>query len=230
MDDKNKKAVEIYNQIAEEYSKYYDSIDNEEDLVFLNSFLSHVKPNTYILDIGCGTGFSAGYFVKKGMIAEGSDFSSSMITIAQRNYPNIKFSIADMRDFKPATEVGAVWAGYSLFHFDQIDLEKTIENIKTYLKPNGIFGLVMQEGDGEVEVPEPFKPGETIYLHLYTEQQLKSILQGHGFKLLDMKRKIAKHSNEFSYNKILLIVSRKKSLNIFNQKELNYNSSTSGLV
>lgn len=204
--DKNKKAVEIYDQIAEEYSRNYDSIDDEEDLIFLNSFLSYLKPHSYIVDIGCGTGFSAGYFVKKDMYAEGSDLSSSMIAIAKRNYPEITFSLADMRSFKSKRIADAVWAGYSMFHFGQDDFEKTIDTIKTYLKPNGVFGLVMQEGEGEVEIPEPFLPGKTIYLHLYNEKELQSILKHHGFQVLEVKRKIAKHPNEFAYNKLLLIV------------------------
>lgn len=101
MNDKNKKAVEIYDKIAEEYSKNFDSIDSESDLVFLNAFLSHLQLNSYVVDIGCGTGFSAGYFVKKRMRAEGSDLSSSMIAIAKRNYPALLFSVADMRKFSP---------------------------------------------------------------------------------------------------------------------------------
>lgn len=205
MNNKNKKAVEIYDKIAEEYSKNFDSIDSESDLVFLNTFLSHLKPNFYIVDIGCGTGFSAGYFVKKGMRTEGSDLSSNMIAIAKRNYPSISFSVADMREFSPLQKADAVWAGYSLFHFKQEDFEKTIKQIRTYLKPDGIFGLVMQEGEGELERDEPFLPGEKIYLHLYTEEQLQTILQKFGFEIIEKKRKTPLHPNEFPYNKLLLI-------------------------
>jgi len=205
MNNKNKKAVAIYDKIAEEYSKNFDSIDSESDLVFLNTFLSHLKQNSYIVDIGCGTGFSVGYFVKKGMRAEGSDLSSGMIAIAKRNYPSISFSVADMRVFSPLQKADAVWAGYSLFHFEQEDFEKTIKQIRTYLKPDGIFGLVMQEGEGELERDEPFLPGEKIYLHLYTEEQLKTILQKFGFEIIEKKRKTPLHPNEFPYNKLLLI-------------------------
>lgn len=205
MNDKNKKAVEIYDKIAEEYSKNFDSVDSESDLVFLNAFLSHLHQNSYIVDIGCGTGFSAGYFVKKGMRAEGSDLSSNMIAIAKRNYSTIQFSIADMREFSPKEKADAVWAGYSLFHFEQEDFEKTIEQIKTYLKPESIFGLVMQEGRGELERDKPFLPGEKIYLHLYTEDQLRSILEKYGFEIIEQKRKTPLHPNEFPYNKLLLI-------------------------
>ena len=68
MNDKNKKAVGIYDLIAEEYSRNFDSIDSPGDLVFLNAFLRYLKPDSHIVDIGCGTGFSAGYFAKKGML------------------------------------------------------------------------------------------------------------------------------------------------------------------
>ncbi len=65
MDDKNKKAVKVYDKIAEEYSRNFDRIDSESDLIFLNTFLSYLQPDSYVVDIGCGTGFSAGYFAKK---------------------------------------------------------------------------------------------------------------------------------------------------------------------
>ncbi len=201
--DKNKKAVEIYNQISEEYSKNFDKIDS--DSLFLDSFLSYLKPNSYIADIGCGTGFSSGYFVKNGMRAEGSDLSPNMIAIAKRNYSQIPFSIADMRNFRPKEKADGVWAGYSLFHFEQAEFEKTLKQIRTYLRLNGIFGLIMQEGEGELERDEPFLPGEKIYVHLYTESQLVLILEKYNFKVLEKKKKIPTSPKEFPYNKILLI-------------------------
>ncbi len=140
------------------------------------------------------------------MRVEGSDLSSSMITIAKRNYPQIQFKVADMREFSSKEKADAVWAGYSLFHFEQKNFEKTIKQIKTYLQPNGIFGLVMQEGEGELERDEPFLPGEKIYLHLYTVKQLKSILEKYDFRIVEQKRKTPLHPNEFPYNKLLLIV------------------------
>ena len=77
--------------------------------------------------------------------------------------------------------------------------------MKTYLKPGGVFGLVMQEGEGELERDEPFLPGEKIYLHLYTEEQLKAILKEYGFEIIEQKWKAPLHPNEFPYNKLLLI-------------------------
>ncbi|MFH1766613.1 MAG: class I SAM-dependent methyltransferase [Patescibacteria group bacterium] len=159
-----------------------------------------------MVDLGCGTGYSAGYFVKKGMKVEGVDLSSGMIRIAQRNYPNILFFNQDMREFEPEKPVNAVWAGYSLFHLEQMDFEKTLDKIRMYLKSGGFFGLVMQEGEGELEVDEPLLPGEKIYVHLYQEDELKEILEKHGFKTIEIKRKKVLYEMEFPFEKLLFIV------------------------
>lgn len=204
MKDKNKNAIEVYDLIAEDYARKFDPIESDDDLIFPNIFLSHLGSGSKIVDLGCGTGFSAGYFTKNGMNVIGVDLSKSMIEIAKRNYPNIHFFIDDVRNFSLSNQVDAVWAGYSLFHFEQEYFEITIEKIKTYLKPGGIFGLVMQEGHGEIEPEEPFLPEKKIYIHLYTEEELKIILQKHGFEVVDKKIKKAENF-EFSYDKILLV-------------------------
>lgn len=204
MDEKNKKAIKIYDIIAEDYAKKFDPIESDDDLIFPNAFLSHLSPNSKIIDLGCGTGFSSGYFQKKGKDPMGVDLSRSMINIAKRSYPGIKFSVGDMRTFALEEKVDAVWAGYSLFHFEQEFFENTLEKIKTYLKKGGILGIVMQEGDGEIEHVEPFLPEKKIYIHLYSEDQLRDILMKHGFEIIDMKRKTAENF-EFPYNKLLII-------------------------
>lgn len=209
LNDKNKKAIEIYDAIADDYSKTYDVPTSDENLVFQNTILSYLNPNSHIIDIGCGTGFSAEYFSNKGMTVKAIDLSSKMIEIAKEKHNGINFSIADMRDFKTNTKVDAVYAGYSMFHFNQSDFEKTLENIKSYLKPEGVFALVMQEGEGEIEQVEPFLPEEKIYIKLYAEKELISILNSHNFEVLDIKRKAPENFKEFPYNKLLIITKLK---------------------
>lgn len=208
MEDKNKNAIEVYDLIADDYAKKFDPIESDDDLIFPNTFLSHLKVGSKIVDLGCGTGFSAGYFTKNGMNVIGVDLSKSMIAIAKRNYPNIHFFIEDVRSFSINDQVDAVWAGYSLFHFEQEHFENTILKIRTYLKSGGIFGLVMQEGHGEIEPNEPFLPEKKIYIHLYTEEELKIILEKYGFEVIDKNIKKAA-GYEFAHDKILLIAKLK---------------------
>jgi predicted TPR repeat methyltransferase len=210
VDDKNQNAIRIYDLIAEDYAKNFDGIDSPEDMIFPDVFLSYLEKGSHIVDLGCGTGFSSGYFVKHGMTAEGADLSKSMIAIATRNFPKIPFLIADMREFMPSQKPDAVWAGYSLFHFGKDDLVRTLERIKTYLKSNGVFGLVVQEGVGEIERDEPFLSGEKIYIHLYTEKELTRLLEDYGFSVIDVRRKIPRDGSEFPYDKLLLIAKLQK--------------------
>lgn len=204
MEDKNQKAIKVYDIIAKDYANKFDPVESDEDLVFLNIFLSYLKLGMNIIDLGCGPGFSAGYFVKKGMKVEGVDLSANMIAIARINYPGIKFSLVDIRKFSPSIPVDSVWAGYSLFNFEQSHLESTLKKIKTYLKSRGVLGIVMQEGVGEIELNVPFFPEKKIYIHLYTKEELIVILEQQGFEVIDQKIKKA-IEGEFPYDKILLI-------------------------
>ncbi len=202
--NKNKKAIKVYDTIAEQYASRFDSIKSSPDLIFLNIFLSYLTKGMNIIDLGCGPAFSTNYFIQNGLKAEGVDLSKKMIAIAKQNYPNIKFSLSDMQKFTPHIMVNAVWAGYSLFNFKQADFENTLKKIKSYLQLTGILGIVMQEGIGEMELNIPFSLNEKIYLHLYTKKKLITILERYGFKVINQKiRKATK--DEFPYNKILLI-------------------------
>ena len=203
---KNEDVVKIYDQVAEEYARRYDHLESKDDLVFLETFVDHLKHGFRIADIGCGTGYSTGYFVKHGMQAEGVDLSLSMITIARRNYPDISFKNEDLRTYAPNQPVDAVWAGYCLFHLEQDDFERTLDRIRSYLKPGGVFGLVMQEGkSGETLADEPLLSGAKIYVRVYAEAELEEILKRHGFTVTLRKRKPPMYEMEFPYTKLLLI-------------------------
>ena len=74
-------------------------------------------------------------------------------------------------------------------------------------KPGGVFGLVRQEGEGgEIEADEPLLPGEKIYVRLYSEKDLTTMLTRHGFTVVETKRRPSLYEMEFPYNKLLLIV------------------------
>ena len=98
-----------------------------------------------------------------------------------------------------------IWAGYSLFHINKKDFLSVIRKIKQILKPNGVLGLVMQEGKGEVEMREPLLPKEKTYLWLYSGSELKDILKKNRFKVLDYSLKKPKLKGEFPYRKLLFV-------------------------
>ena len=205
-DDQNKRAIEVYNKIAEDYAKVFDAPGDPKEMIFRDTYLKYLKKDSQILDLGCGTGNACSYFIKHGMHAEGVDLSKRMIEIAKRNFPKINFYVGDVREFEPKEKVDSVWAGYSLSHFGQDSFEKAISNVSKYLKGDGIFGLVMQLGEDEGREIMYF--GEKIYYHTYREKTLTNALEKYGFEVVKIAAKKAKIVGETSFDKILIVAKK----------------------
>src|SRR5207245_878323 len=96
----------------------------------------------------------------------------------------IRFTRKDIRDSSyQASHLDAIWAGYSLFHMAREDFEAVLTKIRKALVPDGIFGLIMQEGKGEVRFPEPLSPGKSLLVCLYSIKELTAILGAKGFNI-----------------------------------------------
>jgi SAM-dependent methyltransferase len=197
-------VVEIYDLLAEVYADHYESGD--PDRPFLDEFLSHLPKHARLLDVGCGTGNGTKYFSDHGMRVEGVDLSGSMIKVASRSYPQIRFAKKDIRNSNyPAGHFDAIWAGYSLFHMPRQDFQAVLKKIRRALAPGGIFGLFVQEGKGDVHFPEPLCPGNSLLVCLYSMKELTTILNASGFTVIAHKRRNPLSKLEYPYKKLLLI-------------------------
>jgi SAM-dependent methyltransferase len=156
--------------------------------------------------VGCGTGSGAKYFSDHGMGVEGMDLSRSMIEVARRNYPHIRFTRKDMRNSNYRTgHFDAIWAGYSLFHMGREDFKAVLKRIRKALAPEGILGLIMQEGKGDVQFPEPLCPGKSLLVCLYSMEELTALLSTAGFSVIARKRRGPVSELEYPYQKLLLV-------------------------
>jgi SAM-dependent methyltransferase len=197
-------VVEVYNALAEVYADHYES--GNPDRPFLEEFLSHLQTGTRLLDVGCGTGSGAKYFFDRGMRVEGIDLSGSMIEVARQNFPHIRFTRKDIRNSKyRAGHFDAIWAGYSLFHMGREDFQAVLKRIRKALAPDGIFGLIMQEGKGDVQFPEPLCPGKSLLVCLYSIRELTALLSTEGFNVIARKRRGPVSELEYPYQKLLLV-------------------------
>jgi SAM-dependent methyltransferase len=195
---------ETYDAIASIYSDKYEAGD--PDKVFLDEFLSHVEKGARVLDLGSGTGSGAKYFFDHGMRIEGIDVSGRMVKEAQRHYPEIPFRKADIRNLgHPRKKFDAIWAGYSLFHMGREDFRATLKKIRAAIRDGGIFGLTMQEGKGELQVPEPLVPGKYLLVCLYTRDELEGLLKLNGFEVISYKCRGPASALEYPYTKMLFI-------------------------
>lgn len=90
-----------------------------------------------ILDLGCGTGQLTQAIAAQGAIAIGIDKASTMIEQAQKNYPDLRFEVADAINFHFEEPFDAVFSNAALHWIKQPEL--VIACIWESLKPAGRF-------------------------------------------------------------------------------------------
>jgi len=94
----NNETNEIYDEF---YSKIYDDLfySDNKNLFEVDSIIKHTKPkqDSFILDIGSGTGNHVYEFNKKNMNIMGVDKSYEMIKYSKKKFPvdSISISISD---------------------------------------------------------------------------------------------------------------------------------------
>ena len=127
---------------------------NKHDFVWKygENLLEILKPQQEesILDLGCGTGQLTAKIAEAGAEVIGIDSSQKMIEQAQKNYPQIKFQVADARKFELPNPVDAVFSNATLHWIPETDANKVINCINKILKTGGRF-VAEFGGKGNVE-------------------------------------------------------------------------------
>lgn len=104
----------------------------EDLLKFLNP-----QPGESILDLGCGTGQLTEKIAQAGAEVMGVDYAHEMIEKARKNYPHIRFDVADARNFQVDKPLDAVFSNAVLHWVKEADC--AIASIHKSLKPGGRF-------------------------------------------------------------------------------------------
>ena len=136
------------------------------EMRYITSRLGPLKGKT-LLDIGCGLGEASVYFAMKGAKVTAMDISHFMtdtaVALAKANNVTIKTHQSSIEHFKlPKHELFDVIYVGNLFH--HVDIDKALERIGAYLKPNGV--LVSWE-------PVDYNPIINVYRRIATEVRSK---------------------------------------------------------
>ncbi len=198
-------STEIYDTIANEYAASFK--EKEEEVKFIKAFLNLIPKHGSVIDLGCGNCDYYYIFEKYPIVYEGIDISKGMLEIAQKQWPKGNFSHGDILEFELEESAhSGVFAFYSLIHFNDIEFRDVIVKIKNCLSSGGLFLLALQEGEGELFKESPFLKNRELYINLYKESELCSLLEKNGFEVLQKEIKHTISSEELSYSKILLLL------------------------
>jgi len=131
-----------YDSLAE----HYDVLERDGEKITkkINDFLGSVfKKHSVkaVLDVSCGTGAQAIGLVKEGYKVTACDYSEAMLDIARKKAMGLGLSFAkkDMRSSSYG-QFDAVIAIFNVVaHVDKEDFKKTLKNVWSNLKNEGIF-------------------------------------------------------------------------------------------
>ncbi len=126
------------------------SQDGFSNLEQIDSILPHIPKgeNVHILDIGCGNGKMLGYLQEKtGAFIHGFDYSNEAIRTAKRLFPSrsaFREGIIGEMEYPP--ESFDVIISMDTMYFAK-DMNRFAQQLKGWLKPDGVFFAGYQEGD-----------------------------------------------------------------------------------
>ena len=194
-----------YNAIANEYAESYSQIDYCKK--YVDEFIKTLKGKK-ILDVGCGAGQFTNYFCELGLYAKGIDFSTSLIKIAQKNYPNVNFICADIVDYETNELYDGIFVKDMLFHLPDQDIITTLQVFKKILKPcGGGICIIMDlpKKAGEHIFVEELNKNYKIYYNYLTPTKLQSLLEQAKITLKKIDI-VEENENASSYASGLMIV------------------------
>lgn len=205
-----------YDIIADEYSAEFGRL--YEDIEVVEEFMEKLKPNSKILDLGGGTGKLTDLFIQNGHQAICYDFSKEMMRKSREYYPNLPYILDDMLNMEEHFEKNSfdgIIAFYSLFHIPREDLNNVFTSISNLLKEDGILCFVVQLGNGEQFIDEPYLKEQgkgVLYFNFFTKDLINEMLINNNFEKLYETEKTEVGENELGgdgNNKVFVIVRKK---------------------
>ena len=134
----------MYSKSAKYYDDVYASVGKDypaEARKVRKLIQKHkLSDGNRLLDVGCGTGLHANLLSKHYQV-EGLDIDPKMLSVAQRNYPKIRFQQGDMVNFKLSRKFDIIVCLFSAIGHVKTKsrLQKTIKNMSQHLLPGGVL-------------------------------------------------------------------------------------------
>lgn len=131
----------LYSQLARIYHEMYQTIfDYREEFRFYDGLMKKYNKSS-VLEIGCGSGNLAPYFLEAGYEYVGLDLYGEMLEVAREHCPQAQFIQGDMRSLKLAQTFPAVIITGRSFAYmtTNSDVMSALESIHAVLEQDGIL-------------------------------------------------------------------------------------------
>ena len=173
-------TIDAYNIHAKNYEEETEDFWNQFPRTFFDTFIS--LSNGKVLDVGSGPGRDGKVLLDAGLDVTCLDASQAMIDLSTAR--GLKSVLGDLMELPFENEsFDSVWAYTSLLHVSKSEVAKAFAEIRRVLKPNGVFGLGLIEGDAE-EYRQSTKVTELRWFSFYQKEEVEKRLLDHGFEIV----------------------------------------------
>lgn len=175
-----KQIVQVYDQKANEYNADRRGLADNK---YVKRFEEMLKPQSLVLDLGCGDGTAvAAPLLKFNHLVIGLDISPVQIALAKKNCPRAEFICRDISTLKPSEyRVDGVTALYSIFHTPRDQHAELLKIIASFLSVGGVLLVTM--GDRDFEGWHDFY-GAKVWSSHFSPQTNSRLVREAGFRII----------------------------------------------
>jgi len=174
----------FYDAVAEDYATVFRDplAESPLDRAVFAGFAGLVGEGAEVADLGCGPGRVTRYLASLGLSVSGLDLSESMLAIARRENPGLRFERGSMLELDlPDGALAGVVSWYSSIHTPVDQLPSLFTEFRRVLAPGGHLLVAFQAGDEDRHHDGPW--GHPVALTFLRRQpeQIAELLRAAGF-------------------------------------------------
>lgn len=164
---------------------YFQANNDKVLTTHIEKFVTLVKPNGLVLDVGCGTGRDTAVLQSHNLHVVGLDLTFEMMVYGRKNGNLGHYVQAEMQALPIAQGVDGIWASASLLHLPPDHIPETLSQFHHLLAPNGIFYCTIKQGDGDAWTPISYQEEAPRYFNYWQAEPWNTQLETAGFTIVD---------------------------------------------
>ncbi|MFF7357762.1 MULTISPECIES: class I SAM-dependent methyltransferase [Streptomyces] len=179
-------ARTFYDTIADDYDDRFKDVMSRLPLerALLGAYAELVGPAGTVADLGCGPGRVTALLAALGLDVFGLDLSESMLAVARREHPALRFEQGSMLDLDLADgSLAGVVSWYSSIHTPVDELPRLFAEFHRVLAPGGHLLIAFQVGDQPLHLAQPFGHPVALDFHRRRPDRIAALLGAAGFAL-----------------------------------------------
>ena len=191
----------LFDQYAAHYEKHLlEHLDYHTHKLLGDLCLEHIKPCTYAIDLGCGTGLNGPWLKKIAQSICGIDLSQNMLDQAYQKHCYTSLRCGDIiQDLETAD---LYVASDVLCYLG--DLAPLLENITKYIAPHGWFAFNVESGN----TPKPHLTEHGRFAH--SIEYLHILAKTYGFSIISEARQATRTQDNAPYHSWLCLWQKSK--------------------